>query len=291
MLEQARATRSTIRTLLQHAAGKLAQLPTPHLDAEVLLGHTLKYSRADLICQRDEIVDVAECARFAELVAARAAGRPIAHLRGTQEFWSLELLITNAVLVPRSESELLVELVLERCAPTAELSIADLGTGSGAIALAIASERPQARVLAVERSAAALAVARANAAHLAIPNVSFVQGNWLAALRLQQFDFIVANPPYVADTDPLLERIGLRFEPRAALAAGADGLAALRVIACTALGHLRTQGWLLLEHGATQGAAVRRFLAQAGCTEITTARDLADLERVSYGRKNLEERL
>jgi release factor glutamine methyltransferase len=285
MPEPARAACATIRALVQRAAAALAHLPTPRLDAEVLLGHTLGYSRADLICERDQLVDAEQYAKFEELVAARAAGRPIAHLRGTQEFWSLELQITDAVLVPRSETELLVALVLERSAPTANLLIADLGTGSGAIALAIASERPQALVLALERSAAALRVARSNATHAAVGNVVFVQGDWLATLGLQQFDFIVANPPYVADTDPVLEGIGLRYEPRAALVAGADGLAALRTIAHTALAHLRAQGWLLLEHGATQGAAVRGFLTEAGFAEIATAVDLADLERVTYGRR------
>ena len=285
MPESARAASATIRALVQRATVALAHLPTPRLDAEVLLGHTLGYSRAELICERDQLVDAVHYARFEELVAARAAGRPIAQLRGTQEFWSLELQITDAVLVPRSETELLVALVLERSAPTANLLIADLGTGSGAIALAIASERPQALVLALERSAAALRVARRNAECCALGNVVFVQGNWLAALGLQQFDFIVANPPYVADTDPVLMGAGLRCEPREALVAGADGLAALSCIADTAVAHLRPHGWLLLEHGATQGAAVRRFLVEAGFTEIATAVDLADLERVTYGRK------
>ena len=281
---------STINTLLRHATVALAHLSTPRLDAEVLLGHTLGTSRSALICDRDKPVNAALCAQFDQLIAARAQGRPIAQLRGTQEFWSLDLQITDAVLVPRGETELLVTLTLELSAPNVPLSIADLGTGSGAIALALATERPQALVLALERSAAALAVARANQARHEIENVALVQGNWLEALGNQGFDFIVANPPYVAHEDPVLGKAGLRFEPRAALAAGADGLDALRIIASTAWPRLIPAGWLLLEHGATQGSAVRRLLELAGFCTVATACDLAGLERVTYGqRKALED--
>ena len=280
----------TINTLLRHATVALAHLSTPRLDAEVLLGYTLGTSRSALICDRDEPVNAALCAQFDQLIAARAQGRPIAQLRGTQEFWSLDFQITDAVLVPRGETELLVTLTLALSPPNAPLSIADLGTGSGAIALALATERPQALVLALERSAAALAVARANQARHEIENVALVQGNWLEALGNQRFDFIVANPPYVADEDLVLGEAGLRFEPRAALAAGADGLDALRIIASTALPRLIPDGWLLLEHGATQGSAVRRLLELAGFSTVATACDFAGLERVTYGqRKALED--
>jgi release factor glutamine methyltransferase len=275
----------TINELLRQATGSLAHLPTPRLDAEVLLGHILGCSRTTLICERDTALEETQCASFAKLIAARASGTPIAHLRGAQEFWSLDLKISEAVLVPRADTELLVTLALERCAPADALCIADLGTGSGAIALALAHERPRSLVLAVERSAAALAVAEINRCRCAVPNMLCIRGSWLAALAPECLDIIVANPPYVADTDPVLSGPGLRCEPRSALAAGPEGLNDLRAIAGTALSALRAGGWLLLEHGADQGPAVRQMLQKAGFFGVTTACDLAGLERVTCGHR------
>lgn len=275
----------TINTLLRSATVALAHLSTPRLDAEVLLGHTIGCSRSALICEGDAPVAAALCARFDQLIAARSQGRPIAQLRGTQEFWSLDLQISAAVLVPRGETELLVTLTLERSVPSAALAIADLGTGSGAVAVALGRERPQAFVLAVEYSAAALAVAETNRRRHAVSNVACVRGDWLAALAFQRFNFIVANPPYVADADPVLTGPGLRFEPLTALAAGPDGLSHLRAITGAAPSALVPGGWLLLEHGADQGRAVRLLLQQADFIDVTTARDLAGLERVTYGQR------
>lgn len=274
----------TINEALRHATVALAHLPSPRLDAEVLLGHALGWPRSRLICERDSTLGAAERAVFDALVGARAEGRPVAQLRGAQEFWSLDLEISDAVLVPRAETELLVALTLARSPPHAAATIADLGTGSGAVALALAHERPRAFVLALDYAGGALAVAAANRQRLGISNMACVRGNWLAALAARRFDFIVANPPYVAQDDPALTGPGVRFEPAAALIAGADGLGDLRVIADTAARALNGEGWLLLEHGAAQGPAVRELL-QLDFNEVTTARDLAGLERVTCGRR------
>ncbi len=285
MLEATEQGGATITELLRWAMAALRALPTPRLDAELLLGASLGLSRLDLIRERDRVVP-ADCrARFQQLVASRGKGQPIAQLRGWQEFWSLELEINEAVLVPRPETELLVTLALEHCGQRDDAIIADLGTGSGAIALALASERPRARILAVERSARALQLAARNRARYARANVWLLGGNWLSALAPACLDLIVANPPYVAEDDPVLTGPGLRFEPRAALAAGHDGLRDLRKIAATAWPALKHGGWLFLEHGATQGAAVRRLLDDAGFSRVCTVKDLAAWDRVTYGQR------
>jgi release factor glutamine methyltransferase len=192
--------------------------------------------------------------------------------------------VTPATLIPRPETELLVELALDRLSVDAPCAVADLGTGSGAIALALARERPRARVLATDRSGEALDVARANAARLGIANVDFVQGSWCAPLRGRRFDLIVSNPPYIEEGDVHLQQGDLRHEPPAALASGEDGLEAIRVITAQAGDYLFDRGWLLLEHGWNQGPAVRRLLEHGGWTEIFTARDLEMRDRVSGGR-------
>ena len=207
----------------------------------------------------------------------------MAYITGRQGFWSLELEVTPATLIPRAETELLVELALARLPCDTACSVADLGTGSGAIALAIASERPLAKVVATDASAAALAVAQRNAARLGITHVRFAQGDWLAPLAGQAFDLIVSNPPYIEAADPHLGEGDLRFEPATALASGADGLDAIRRIVHAAPAHLDPGGWLLFEHGWNQGEASRALLAGAGYAEVFTARDLERRERVSGG--------
>jgi release factor glutamine methyltransferase len=253
-------------------------------EAEILLGHALDRSRAWLYAHPDDLVPATAVARCRALVARRRAGVPVAYLIGRREFWSLELEVTPAVLIPRAETELLVELALQRISRVEAVRVADLGTGSGAIALAIARERPRARVLATDCSAEALAVARANAARLGLDNVAFARGSWCAALRGERFDLILANPPYLRSADPHLAEGDLRFEPQAALVAGADGLQAIRRIAHGAPTHLAAGGWLLLEHGFDQGEAVRALLRQSGLCEVFTERDLEHRERVSGGR-------
>ncbi len=218
------------------------------------------------------------------LVARRAAGEPVAYIIGRQGFWSLELAVSPATLIPRPETELLVELALARMPAGSACSVADLGTGSGAIALALAHERPDARVHATDLSADALEVARGNARRLGLERVTFARGSWCAALGEERFDLIVSNPPYIEDADAHLDRGDLRFEPRSALASGADGLDALRAIAGTAHAHLRPGGWLLLEHGWRQGPAACGVLRQHGYLDVFTACDLEGRERVTGGR-------
>jgi release factor glutamine methyltransferase len=256
------------------------------LDAELLLAHVLDVSRANVIARDDRVLTPEEQGDFERLLARRLAGEPLAYLTGTREFWSLELEVTPDVLVPRPETELLVEWVLS-LKRESSFTVLDIGTGSGAIALALAKERPDAHVDAMDASSAALRVARTNARRLGISNVQFLEGDLFRALdpgfrRGDGYDVIVSNPPYVAEGDPHLAE--LKFEPAIALTAGADGLDALRAIVAGAPARLRAGGWLLVEHGATQGPAVRELLARAGFGGIETRRDLAGLERASGGR-------
>lgn len=253
-------------------------------DAALLLAHALGKSRSWLFAHADDALGEAEAARFDVLLARRAAGEPVAYLTGWRGFWTLELAVTPATLVPRPETELLVDLALARLPVDAPVRVADLGTGSGAIALAIASERPRAQVLATDASSAALDVARGNAARNGIGNVAFRLGSWLQPLGEDTFDLIASNPPYIAEGDPHLARGDLRFEPAMALSCGADGLDAIRVIVRDAPACLRPGGWLLLEHGWEQGDAVRALLAAAGFADVATERDLAQRDRVSLGR-------
>ncbi|MFO7339336.1 MAG: peptide chain release factor N(5)-glutamine methyltransferase [Lysobacteraceae bacterium] len=265
--------------LLREAAARIGRE-----DAEPLLQHALGRDRAWLFAHADEPVEAATAARFRELVERRAAGEPVAYLTGRRGFWTLDLEVGPTTLIPRPETELLVELALARLDPEAPARVADLGTGSGAIALAIACERPAAAVVATDISGPALAVAVRNARRLGIGNVWFRRGSWERALGRDRFDLIVSNPPYIAEGDPHLGQGDLRFEPPAALASGADGLDAIRAIAALAPRHLVPGGWLLLEHGWEQGAVVRALLAQAGLVEVDTARDLEGRERASLGR-------
>jgi release factor glutamine methyltransferase len=252
-------------------------------DAELLLAHALGRSRSWLYAHRDDPVDPADAERFRALLARRAAGEPVAYLTGRRGFWSFDLRVTPDTLIPRPETELLVELALARIPSDAQSPrLADLGTGSGAIALALAHERPRARVVAVDLSPGALEVARANAAELGLANVEFRQGDWLAPLAGERFDLIASNPPYIAEGDPHLD--DLRHEPAPALSSGPDGLDAIRTIAREAPAHLVPGGWLLLEHGWDQGEAVRGILVAAGFTDVMTDRDLEDRDRVTSGR-------
>lgn len=256
------------------------------LEAEVLLLHVLGRPRAWLYAHADDELPPPQREAFDRLVQRRCAGEPVAYLTGTREFWSLALRVTGATLIPRADTERLVELALERLPSATPLRVADLGTGSGAIALALASERPQARVVATDVSAAALAVARQNAEFNKISNVEFAESHWFSAIAQQRFDLIVSNPPYIAAGDAHLQQGDLRFEPHSALAAGADGLDDIRAIAAAAGAYLRDGAWLLLEHGFDQGGAVRALLGSAGFANVATWQDLCGLDRVSGGRWN-----
>lgn len=272
----------TIRDLLLDAS-PAGDVEARH-EAEILLGHALQRERVWLFTHADFVPSSEQLDKFVELIDARKRGEPVAYLIGQRGFWTLDLAVTSDVLIPRPETELLVELALVHIPPDAEFRIADLGTGSGAIALAIASERPRANVLATDASTAALAVANANAKRLEISNVEFAEGDWCAALGSQTFDMIVSNPPYIAANDVHLEQGDLRFEPASALASGADGLAAIRQIVVTAPRHLSSAGWLFLEHGYDQGAQVRNLLGQHGFIAVQTWPDLAGHDRISGGR-------
>ena len=272
---------TTIRELLASST-RAGDVEARH-EAEILLGHALERSRAWLYAHADAVPDESARGRFVQLLAARARGEPVAYLIGRRGFWTFDLEVTRDVLIPRPETELLVELALERIPHDRESDVADLGTGSGAIALAIASERPRARVLATDASAAALAVARGNAQRLGIDNVDFAQGDWCAALGTRRFDVIVSNPPYIADGDTHLGAGDLRFEPLAALVSGSDGLDAIHHIVVSAPAHLEPGGCLLFEHGYDQGERARTRLLESGFGEVFTARDMQQLERVSGG--------
>jgi release factor glutamine methyltransferase len=267
---------------LQPAAARAA-VATPGLDAELLLAHALGVGRARLRSHGEEVPAADAAVRFLALVERRAAGEPVAYILGRKDFWTLELAVNAAVLVPRPETELLVERALA-LHPEDEAKAADLGTGSGAIALALASARPRWRVAATDISAAALAVARANAATLGLTRVEMIQGDWLACVPGRTFDLLLSNPPYVAAGDPALDQPELMREPRLALVADEDGLAALRAIILAAPAHLAPGGWLLLEHGATQAASVAGALVARGFAQVRSHRDLAGRERMTEGQ-------
>jgi len=256
-------------------------------DAEALLIHALQRDRAWLFAHARDPLPAPVADRFADLLARRVHGEPVAYLTGRRGFWTLDLAVGPATLIPRAETERLIELALERVDTAPGRRIADLGTGSGAIALALASERPRAQVLATDLSEAALAVAQANARTHRLDNVAFAHGAWLAPLAGQRFDLIASNPPYIAAGDPHLAQGDLRYEPASALASGADGLDDIRQIAAAAPAHLLSGGWLLLEHGWDQGDAVRAVLAAAGFTDVTTHQDLEARDRVTSGRRPL----
>ncbi len=274
---------SSVAALLASAVVRLGA--DMRLEAELLLAHALDRPRAWLFAHAHDVV--ADTARrcFDLLVVRRAQGEPIAQLVGSRGFWSLDLHITPDVLIPRAETELLVECALGVLATDIPVRVADLGTGSGAVALAIARERPLAEVIAVDVSPAALAVAQWNAVALGfVGRVHCAEGDWLASLHGQCFDAIVSNPPYIADDDPHLREGDLRYEPRIALASGPDGLDAIRSIVRDAPAHLAAGGWLLIEHGWEQGNAVRGLFVEAGFEEVATHRDLESRERVTCGR-------
>ncbi|NHZ63785.1 peptide chain release factor N(5)-glutamine methyltransferase [Massilia genomosp. 1] len=256
-------------------------LPLDPLENRILACHALGITRIGLITQSERVLSAPEAGALAALVERRLAGEPIAYIVGRREFYGLDFAVNPAVLIPRPDTELLVELALERLPVRARML--DMGTGSGAVAVAVAHTRPDAGVTALDVSAAALEVARANAqANRAV--VRFVQSDWFGAIGGEWFDLIVANPPYIADGDVHLAQGDLRFEPVGALTDHADGLAALRTIVAGAPHHLAAQGWLLMEHGYDQAAQVRALLAQGGYREVQSWRDLAGIERVSGAR-------
>jgi len=272
-----------VKQLIHQAVGSLVDPDTARLDAELLLAHVTGNDRCWIHAHSDSTLITEHAREFERLIRKRHNGLPIAYLTGQREFWSLPLRVTTDTLVPRPETEHLVEQTVMLIPENSCLDVADLGTGSGAVALAIARERPTCRIVASDISSAAVRVAMHNATSLQLTNLAFVISDWLKAYS-KKFGVIVSNPPYVREKDPHLVNGDARHEPRLALAAGDDGLVCLRHIIRQASGHLRMNGWLLLEHGHDQGGAVRTLLAQYGYTSINTYRDLAGRERITNGQ-------
>lgn len=273
----------TVGELLEDGLRNLADPVEARREAQILLGHVLGVSRAWLAAHRDEPATAASAAIFRELVQRRRAGEPVAYLLGRREFYGLDFRVTPDVLIPRADTETLIDAALEKLTLHASADVLDLGTGSGCVAITIAHERPAASVTAVEVSAAALCIARENAETIGV-DVEFVQATWFDGLAGRRFDLIVSNPPYVAQGDPHLQQGDLRFEPVAALASGKDGLDDIRIIVAAAPAYLRAGGWLLFEHGHDQAGASRDLLLNAGFGDLTSRADIAGLPRVAGGR-------
>lgn len=272
----------TVAESLRLAARALEERSeSPRLDAELLMCEVTGLSRSALVVRAAEPLAASHRIAFDQLVSKRLQGAPVAYLTGRREFWSLGLRVTADVLVPRPETELLVEQALERLPDEEPWSVLDLGTGSGAIALAIATERPRARISAVDISAQALAVARRNAAELGLPHIDWRLGSWFAAVAGLRFHVIVANPPYIAAADPALKQLGA--EPHIALTPGPTGLEALTLIVAGAAVHLHANGWLLLEHGSDQADSVARLLLHAGFDHVRSLVDCSQRPRVTLG--------
>lgn len=268
---------------LRWAVEQLKDGDSPRADADILLAHVLGRPRSYLLAWPERELSPSQWAAFQALVERRAHGEPVAYLTGSREFFGLDLAVSNAVLIPRPETELLVEAALERL-PGGPCMVADLGSGSGAIALAIAKMRPKARVVAVDASRQALEVARTNAERLDLRNVELREGDWCKGLADERFDMIVSNPPYLCEDDPHLARGDVRFEPAMALASGVDGLDAIRAIVACAPLHLSPGGWLLFEHGFDQAEAVAGLMRKAGFIDVESLRDLLGHGRVTLGR-------
>ncbi|MNB88749.1 Release factor glutamine methyltransferase [compost metagenome] len=268
---------------LRHAVSELSASDSPRRDAEILLGHVTGRARTYILAFAETVLTRDEETQLAELLARRKTGEPVAHLVGEREFWSLPLYVSAATLIPRPDTECLVEQALARL-PASPARILDLGTGTGAIALALASERPDCQVTAVDVMPDAVALAQRNVDRLALPNVTVVHSSWFSALGDRQFETIVSNPPYIDEADPHLGEGDVRFEPRSALVAAGQGLADLSQIITAARQHLVSGGWLLLEHGWTQGEAVRALFLQAGYQQVETCRDYGGNERLTLGK-------
>ena len=268
-------------TIVSRALAASGLIP---FEAKILLGHVLRRDRAWLAAHGDQPMTANEAKTFDALARRRHDGEPVAYLIGRREFYGLDLEVTPDVLIPRSETELLVELALVRIDAKEHTEILDLGSGSGAIALAIATERPHSAVLGVDVSDAAVALARRNASRLHVGNVAFIKSDWFGAVPKKRYDAIIANPPYVAAGDEHLSQGDLRFEPSAALAAGADGLNAIRAIIAGAAAYLSPEAWLLIEHGYDQADAVLAMLRDAQFSDVQSRRDLAGIPRTALGR-------
>ncbi len=280
----------TLGKSLSQASKQLAAIPAlqanARREAEGLFAHVLNLSRTQIMLQSSQVLTEAQQIQVHDLIARRVAGEPVAYLTGHKGFWSLELDVTPATLIPRPDTELLVELALSQVPVDTPYRIADLGTGSGAIALAIASERPLARVVATDASCEALAVAQGNAKRLKIKNVDFSQGDWCAALPHKTFDLIISNPPYIAEGDSHLKKDGLDYEPVGALVGGVTGLEAIERIVSQAKDYLVPGGGLMIEHGFDQSEAVQEIFTEAAYQEVSRHQDLGLHWRVVQAKKS-----
>src|SRR3989338_7917445 len=278
----------SIKAILQHHSKQLETAlnldsGSARIEVQCLLQAVLQANRAWLLTHPEHQLDDQQYARYAALFERRLLGEPVAYLLGEREFYGLNFKVSPATLIPRPDTELLVALALQHIPQQGRCRVLDLGTGSGAIALSIAHARPNAEVVAVDTSTAALEIAQLNAQRLDLKSARFLQGDWFSALHDERFDIVVSNPPYIAAGDAHLARGDVRFEPRSALVSGAEGLDDIRRITAQAKAHLNPDGWLLFEHGYDQAAQVRALLQQAGFTAVFSARDLAGIERVSGG--------
>jgi release factor glutamine methyltransferase len=276
----------TIKTLLAHAANTLtSHSDSPLLDAEVLLGFVLNKPRAYLRAWCDNTLTGHQKAAFAALIRRRQQGTPVAYLTGTREFWSRDFTVTPDVLIPRSDTELLIELSLELIPKNQAVNLIDLGTGSGIIAVTLAAERPNAQVTAVDASLAALAVAKHNAQQYQLTNIEFYQSNWFTNVPKSLFDLVISNPPYIDPEDEHLQQGDVRFEPKIALIADNQGLSDIQIIADKARSYLTHQGHLLIEHGYNQAPQVQAIFNALAYDKVQSYRDLSGQPRVTYGRK------
>lgn len=272
-----------IKTLLEEVTAQLASLSkTPRLDAELLLAHVLKKNRTYLFSHPEKILSYDEYEDWQCLMAQRCLQVPVAYLTGEKSFWNLDLAVNEYTLIPRPETELLIEIILEKFGHNKNIELLDLGTGSGAIALAIAKEKPHWKISAVDFSANALKVAKTNAERNNIHNVEFFQSDWFSQIK-NKFDIIASNPPYLDEHDPHLLTEEIRHEPRTALVANKKGLADIETIADQARFYLKSGGALLIEHGCTQGEMVRQLFLKSSYLSVKTLTDLAGLERVGFG--------
>lgn len=274
---------------LVHDSARLATTLTleasnARLEVQTLWQRVLGVNRAYFFAHPERQINSIESNAYNDLFQRRLRGEPLAYLLGEREFFGLNICVTPATLIPRADTELLVELALQQIPADVPDRVLDLGTGSGAIALAIAQHRPAAHIFAADQSRAALTVARANAQRMQLANVQLFESHWFSAFVGQRFELIVTNPPYIAEHDAHLAQGDLRFEPRSALVSGRDGLDDIRHIIQHAAAHLESAGWLWLEHGYEQAAAVRALLIQAGFDDVRSARDLSGIERCSGGR-------
>ncbi len=269
---------------VKHAQQQLVESDSARLDAEILLSSILKCERTHLYTYPEQSLSSIELSSFNELILLRTEGHPIAHLIQKKEFWSLELQVTTDTLIPRPETEVLVEVALNCIPKESSCSVLELGTGTGAISIAIASDRQLAKITATDIKESVLQVAQLNAESHQLSNITFENASWFDIKNIDTYDLIVSNPPYISINDPHLGQGDVRFEPESALVSGKEGLDDLQIIITGAKKHLNTNGWLLLEHGCQQGKAIRQLLKENNFSTISTLKDYSNLDRVSIGQ-------